>query len=678
MFRLDTEFYRLPLRLDAARLAGEASQFSEAEWRPHPQGHAGNSALPLVTVGGTMNDEVKGPMGPTPFLQRCPYIRQALAALRAPIGRARLMRIAGQADATEHVDTNYYWMHHVRVHIPAVTNPAVRFLCNGREVHMAPGEAWIFDSWKLHNVLNPANASRIHLVVDTVGSARFWELVERSARPFDPDPGMREPRGEAAIPWPSDGEPAIEFEQENFPLVMSPWEQAMLAERMLEHLPAQAQKHSLRLRCRLDRLNQEWHALWTASGAANATRAPLFREAMGRFDAELDSLAGDLMLNNGIALPEALRQAIVRPAENPEVARTSPVPITAPVPPAAAQAPAPSAPAPPIPQFDRPVFIVAAPRSGSSMLFELLSHSPDAWTIGGESHHLFENIPAFHPAAHNWQSNQLTADDARPEALAALHAALVAQLRDHAGQPLRARNQPIRLLEKTPKNSLRIPFLAAAFPGARFICLFREPAENISSILDAWRSGQFVTYPELPGGGAWSLALVPGWRELLGRSPAEIAATQWVATNAQILEDIAAIPREHWCAISYAEVVRDPQSAAQRLCTFAGMRWEQSAPCRYPGILSPRPPRKNGAAMRRSWRRCSNPPAQSPRAPAPLSAIIRPRPPRRKNCPCAPTSPARSHSTASTPPRSRSFSMRSVSPWPNRLINPATSSCSGR
>ena len=59
-----------------------------------------------------------GPMGATPHLARCPYVRQVLAALGAPIGRSRLMRLDSGAEATAHVDTNYYWSQRVRVHIP--------------------------------------------------------------------------------------------------------------------------------------------------------------------------------------------------------------------------------------------------------------------------------------------------------------------------------------------------------------------------------------------------------------------------------------------------------------------------------------------------------------------------------------------------------------------------------
>ncbi|WP_202951107.1 sulfotransferase [Synechococcus sp. PCC 7336] len=82
------------------------------------------------------------------------------------------------------------------------------------------------------------------------------------------------------------------------------------------------------------------------------------------------------------------------------------------------------------------------------------------------------------------------------------------------------------LEKKTPKNSLRIPFLQKIFPQARFVFLHRRPEANISSIVTAWRSGRFVTYRNLPHwqGLPWSLVLPPNWPQLNGASLAEIAA----------------------------------------------------------------------------------------------------------------------------------------------------------
>lgn len=90
--KLATEFIRLPLRFDTEQLVKAIAGFSEADWRPHPQGHPGNSALPLIAVNGDpLDDAVKGPMHPTAHLERSPYLLQVLAAFGAVLGRTRLM-----------------------------------------------------------------------------------------------------------------------------------------------------------------------------------------------------------------------------------------------------------------------------------------------------------------------------------------------------------------------------------------------------------------------------------------------------------------------------------------------------------------------------------------------------------------------------------------------------------
>jgi hypothetical protein len=49
-------------------------------------------------------------------------------------------------------------------------------------------------------------------------------------------------------------------------------------------------------------------------------------------------------------------------------------------------------------RFDRPVFIVSTPRSGSTLLFETLAQAPSLFTVGDESHGLIERIRALSPA----------------------------------------------------------------------------------------------------------------------------------------------------------------------------------------------------------------------------------------------------------------------------------------
>ena len=185
--------------------------------------------------------------------------------------------------------------------------------------------------------------------------------------------------------------------------------------------------------------------------------------------------------------------------------------------------------------FDRPVIILAAPRSGSTLLFETLSQAPDLWTVGGESHVFIEGLRPLNPMGGQVDSNRLESKHATPAIVRQLRMRFARYLRDRQGREFfrhRDRSQ-LRFLEKTPKNALRQPFLEEVFPGALYIYLFRDPRQNISSMMEAWKGGGWVTYPRLPGwtGPPWSLLLPPGWQSLNGRSLAEICAYQWAETN---------------------------------------------------------------------------------------------------------------------------------------------------
>jgi len=224
-------------------------------------------------------------------------------------------------------------------------------------------------------------------------------------------------------------------------------------------------------------------------------------------------------------------------------------------------------------RFERPVFIVAAPRSTSTLLFQTLAQSGHLWSIGDESHHLIEQFPRLNPLQGGVDSNRLTADLIDTQLRESLHAAFAEQLRDRDGRRLpadAARN--VRLLEKTPKNALRIPFLDALFPDALFIYLVRDPKQNLSSIIDAWRSGRFVTYPTLhTAHGPWSLLLPPGWRDYAGRPLEEVAAFQWTSANRWILQDLADIPSARRLVINASELLEDPAHLVAKLCAFMGI-----------------------------------------------------------------------------------------------------------
>lgn len=225
--------------------------------------------------------------------------------------------------------------------------------------------------------------------------------------------------------------------------------------------------------------------------------------------------------------------------------------------------------------FDRPVFIVSSPRSGSTLLYEVLCNAAGLWNIDGESHGIIEGIPGLHPAQRHFESHQLEAADAGTDTATALYAGFATELRNHLGYhyldlPAKARPKRVRLLEKTPENALRIPFLDALFPSARFIFLHRDARQTVNSLIDGWRHGGFVNIAGLPGWERrdWCFLLPPGWRSLNGADLSDIAAFQWRSANTRILDDLEALPRERWTVVEYADLIAAPQAVVKRLCRF--------------------------------------------------------------------------------------------------------------
>jgi len=250
-------------------------------------------------------------------------------------------------------------------------------------------------------------------------------------------------------------------------------------------------------------------------------------------------------------------------------------------------------PAGPAPDFDRlydrPVIVLAAPRSGSTLLFETLAEAPEVWTVGGESHRFIEGLRPLNPMSGQIDSNRLGAEHATDRIVAMLRRRFARFLRDRDGREFVQPPRPerLRFLEKTPKNALRQPFLERVFPGALYVYLFRDPRPNMSSMIEAWKSGHWVTYPRLPGwqGPPWSLLLPPGWRAFSGRPLPEICAFQWAAANSIILDDLEQLPRERWVACNYDELTVATERVIERICGFAGFELDERLRQRIRGEL---------------------------------------------------------------------------------------------
>ena len=218
-----------------------------------------------------------------------------------------------------------------------------------------------------------------------------------------------------------------------------------------------------------------------------------------------------------------------------------------------------------------------------------------------EGHILWDEF--HHPRLRNWDSDALAAGDVTSRERAYVYCAI------------RLWTRGARFVDKTPENCLRLDYLDALFPDAAYVFLRRRAADNVSSLIEAWKARpRFVKYrlPEqLTGLGAlngnrWSFVLVPNWRELLAAPLEEICAHQYVACNEAVLNARPELPRSRWIDVDYDDVVRSPVDELERVYGELGVRFTDEAR-QYAQSLSREPTATTLTAPRREKWRDQNP-----------------------------------------------------------------------
>ena len=219
-------------------------------------------------------------------------------------------------------------------------------------------------------------------------------------------------------------------------------------------------------------------------------------------------------------------------------------------------------------KLDRPVFIIGAPRSGTSLLYSVLRSAPVFAHWPGEAHEVWE--ADYHPALRDWESNALTEADVDDKAAARIRRAffLVAGSRR-------------RLIDKTPRNALRVSFVDAIFPDARYVHLVRDGRENVNSLINAWRTPRYRTY-RLPEPHAisgvdpnwWKFVLYPGWERDRSGPLEVVCAKQWTSSNDLAFEDLAEIPHDRYVRVRYEDIVADPERAIAGVVDFLGIPFD--------------------------------------------------------------------------------------------------------
>jgi tetratricopeptide (TPR) repeat protein len=185
---------------------------------------------------------------------------------------------------------------------------------------------------------------------------------------------------------------------------------------------------------------------------------------------------------------------------------------------------------------DRPVFIVGMPRSGTTLIEQILASHPAVHGAGELP--LIGELAGRLPKPGDGLAEALT-----PETLAALGAEYVARI-DALAQGA------LRVTDKMPGNFLYAGLIRLILPKARIIHCVRDPLDTCLSCYETkFRNGALFTYDLRELGLAYRgyERLMAHWREVL--------------------------PADGFIEVSYEAVIADLEGEARRLLQFCGLDW---------------------------------------------------------------------------------------------------------
>ncbi|MFQ5739066.1 MAG: sulfotransferase [Acidobacteriota bacterium] len=211
----------------------------------------------------------------------------------------------------------------------------------------------------------------------------------------------------------------------------------------------------------------------------------------------------------------------------------------------------------------RPLFIIGASRSGTTLFFRLLKQHSQLGALPREGHDLWRTF--HHPRSRGWSSDRVGAGELRRGEKRYVDAYLYSFFSHR------------RFVEKTPENAFRVPYLLELFPDARFLVVKRNPCDVINSLIQGWRdpSGRFRSYfvpedlsiPGYPRRRQWCFALIEGWRQFKSAPIPEIAYAQWLQYVTALSEARPRVPKERWMEIPLEAILSRPREVLEELCT---------------------------------------------------------------------------------------------------------------
>lgn len=246
---------------------------------------------------------------------------------------------------------------------------------------------------------------------------------------------------------------------------------------------------------------------------------------------------------------------------------------------------------------NRVVFLLGAGRSGTTLLYKILSVHRDVaylsnyqnrypkWPILAYLQHILNRFPEY--KRHTWFKEEGGAYFNERRSL--LHSIVPTPseaelfyancgisskltpeyLQQYMAKCLQDKFERVRqisygkvLLTKRTANNRRIAFLINNFPNAKFIHLIRDGRAVAYSLLQvAWWNDHSLY---------WA-GKTPQQMIIEGFNPLELAARNWVEEMQSLEQGILLIPQSHLLEVRYDELLRNPHEQLERILDFMGV-----------------------------------------------------------------------------------------------------------
>ncbi|MFP4007550.1 MAG: sulfotransferase family protein [Spirulinaceae cyanobacterium] len=234
------------------------------------------------------------------------------------------------------------------------------------------------------------------------------------------------------------------------------------------------------------------------------------------------------------------------------------------------------------PDFKQPIFILSAPRSGSSYFYEIVRRMGEVWSRDRENDSLWFQF--FPYSRLTKPTDYISATECNPKVIQKFKQELLYQniqnrreLRNQDIKKHLIQRQPIRYIEKTIANCFHLEALQKMFPDALYIYIVRDGRACISSMLEGWQSNFFWHRPlPLPDNATisyWCYPIPPNWETVVQQSLPEICAWSWQQHNQFVLSEIKNNPKfaQNCLQIRYEDLLQNSQTILAQVAEFTGL-----------------------------------------------------------------------------------------------------------